>query len=170
LSGAKSGRRRSKRADGDLGLYAGELSAKTKMDAASKRHGTDILAIYVEPVRVGIDAGITIGGSKKTQDRFALLYDDALGFDVLERRAPRDLHRRIIAQQFFNCRRGFWKIIAAMSAEGLRFEKKSLRHITKDNPAWTLIAADCVAFAMGAAARTPPSFGANPSSHRVNRF
>lgn len=36
-----------------------------------------------------------------------------------------------------------------MSQETSRFEKKSLRHITKDNPAWTSIAADCVAFAMG---------------------
>lgn len=37
-----------------------------------------------------------------------------------------------------------------MSGEGFQFEKKSLRHITKANPAWAEIAADCVAFAMGA--------------------
>jgi len=79
---------------------AGELSAKAEMDAAPKRHRPDVLARDVEPIRIGIDGWITIGGAKKAHNLPALPDDGTANADLFERCAACDLDRRIVAQEF----------------------------------------------------------------------
>src|SRR5215471_13742917 len=53
------------RGDGDFGLDAGELSAKTMMNAPAERQRPNVGAGYVEPIRIGIDGWIAVGCSEQ---------------------------------------------------------------------------------------------------------
>ena len=57
------------RGDGDLGFDAGELGAEAEMDAAAERQRADVAARNVEPIGVGIDRGIAVGGAEQAENR-----------------------------------------------------------------------------------------------------
>src|SRR6516165_5169271 len=87
---------------GDLSLDTGELGPKAMMDAAAERERTTLPPRDIEAVGIGKGLRIAIGGAKQAKDRLALGEIHAADLDILERGAPDDLDRRIVAQEFLD--------------------------------------------------------------------
>ena len=74
------------------------------MNAAAERQGSDILPRDVEPLRVVITGGVAIARAEETDHAVAALQQHLLvaDLDVFGRFARRQLHGRIVTQQFLH--------------------------------------------------------------------
>jgi hypothetical protein len=91
------------------------------MDAAAERQRAHVGARDVEPVGVGVDAGVAIGRTEQAYDRLAPGQRDTANLvDIFERGAASDLDGRIITQNFFDGAGGEGSSRRSLSWWGLR--------------------------------------------------
>src|SRR5579875_2330452 len=109
----------------DLRLQAGKRRAQTEMDALAKRKDAILRAAHVEFVGVGVVVGVAVGRRQQNRQMLARLHLHITQGYLLTHTPPRQLHRRIVAQQFgdgaWNQR---WIVYEALVFRGLAKQRQ----------------------------------------------
>ena len=91
------------RADSDLALEAGEGSAEAVVDAGAKGEvGVGVVALDVEPVRIGELRRIAVGGAEQRHHEAALRDRLPSELRVLHGKAHGHLYRAVVAEQLLH--------------------------------------------------------------------